>query len=435
MIPSASAALRRLCLACVLLAACTGEKPAPSPVVHEEHAEDWCAEHGLPESKCTKCKPELVEKFIAEGDYCREHGYPKSACPICNGTSTFPPDGMRVRLAAAETAKDAGIQTVRAVRRPLASALEVVGTLAFDPNRRADLSAIDAALIRTVHADVGDPVTKGAPLVTLTSAAIGARRADLAAARTAAQVAAERLAREERLHAGGMSSRAELEAARTEAAAARAALQSAQAGLAAAGGGSGSEVVLRAPIDGVVVARTATAGHHAEAGETLITVADPRAVLARLEIPERDATQVAVGQAVEIVLPDGTTRTARIVSVGAAVDPISRTLPARVDLDNADGALKGGAFVRARIATSAESEAVVIPRRAVQRIEGKSIVFVQQEEGTYRPVAVQLGAVHGDLVAVRAGLAEGDAVVTTGAFLLATETRKDAIGAGCCEVE
>lgn len=398
-------------------------------------AKDWCAEHGLPESQCTKCNPQLVEKYIAAGDFCRAHGYPESVCPICKGTSTFPPDDMRVRLASQTTAKEAGIETVEAQKRALASTLEVVGTLEFDPNRRADLSAIDAAVIRTVYVDVGDAVKAGDPLVTLVSAGVGARRADLGAARTTAQVAGEKLAREERLFEKGLGSRADLEAARSEAAAARAALQSAQAGVAAAGGGNGSEVVLRAPFAGVVVVRAATAGHTAQAGETLVTVADPRTVRARLDIPERHAADVRAGQAVTIELTGGHVREGTIAAVGAAVDPVSRSLPARVDLDNADGALKGGSFVRARIATGDAADAVVIPRSAVQRLEGKSVVFVLEQAGSYRPVAVQLGAAFGDLVAVREGLKAGDPVVTTGAFLLATETRKDAIGAGCCEVE
>jgi cobalt-zinc-cadmium efflux system membrane fusion protein len=45
---------------------------------------DWCKEHGVPESKCTKCNPRLVAKFVQAGDYCREHGYPASVCPLCH---------------------------------------------------------------------------------------------------------------------------------------------------------------------------------------------------------------------------------------------------------------------------------------------------------------------------------------------------------------
>jgi membrane fusion protein, heavy metal efflux system len=45
---------------------------------------DWCKEHAVPESKCTKCNPRLVARFVEAGDYCREHGYPESVCPLCH---------------------------------------------------------------------------------------------------------------------------------------------------------------------------------------------------------------------------------------------------------------------------------------------------------------------------------------------------------------
>ncbi len=404
-----------------------------------EAPKDWCKEHGLPESKCTKCNPSLVAGYIEAGDYCREHGYPESACPICKGTSIFPPDGMRVRLASADTAGEVGIETVVAARRAFGRSLEVVGSLEFDPNRSADLAALDTSVVRSVHADVGDRVEANAPLVTLASAGVGARRAELRAAEVAASTAESRLARERRLFENGLAARAEVEVAEREAAAARANLRTARAGLDAAGasaGSSGGTYVLRAPFAGTLIERNATVGRSAEAGEVLVRLADPKAIRARLDLPEAHAASVRVGQPVTLELPGGATRSAQIDAVGAAVDPRTRTVPARVHLDAAGGALKGGTFLRARIAVGEAAPTVVIPQRAVQQVEGKAIVFVAEgQEGSYRPVAVELGAALGDEVAVRAGLQGGERVVTTGAFLLSTETRKDAIGAGCCEVE
>ncbi|MGM0577108.1 MAG: efflux RND transporter periplasmic adaptor subunit, partial [Myxococcota bacterium] len=55
------------------------------------HAQDaeypmtpWCKGHGIPESMCTRCHPELVDEFKDNGDWCAEHGFPESACPVCN---------------------------------------------------------------------------------------------------------------------------------------------------------------------------------------------------------------------------------------------------------------------------------------------------------------------------------------------------------------
>ena len=56
---------------------------APSGVVPGSH-EDWCGEHAVPESQCTRCDPSLVAAFKATGDWCAEHGLPESQCLVCN---------------------------------------------------------------------------------------------------------------------------------------------------------------------------------------------------------------------------------------------------------------------------------------------------------------------------------------------------------------
>jgi hypothetical protein len=66
------------------------ETPAASSVGHAAHGvppgshEDWCAEHQVPESMCTRCNPALIPAFKATNDWCAEHGLPESQCRICN---------------------------------------------------------------------------------------------------------------------------------------------------------------------------------------------------------------------------------------------------------------------------------------------------------------------------------------------------------------
>ncbi len=58
--------------------------------------EDWCGEHQVPESQCTRCNPELVPAFKATGDWCEEHGLPESQCLKCNPNLKIvrPPKGQ-----------------------------------------------------------------------------------------------------------------------------------------------------------------------------------------------------------------------------------------------------------------------------------------------------------------------------------------------------
>lgn len=77
--------------------ACSGtksESPAPpDAAAASAHAskdaapgshEDWCGEHAVPESQCTRCDPSLIPAFQATGDWCPEHGLPESQCLVCN---------------------------------------------------------------------------------------------------------------------------------------------------------------------------------------------------------------------------------------------------------------------------------------------------------------------------------------------------------------
>lgn len=58
---------------------------APTTVVPGSY-EDWCGEHGVPESQCTRCHAELIPAFKATNDWCAEHGLPESHCTKCNPT-------------------------------------------------------------------------------------------------------------------------------------------------------------------------------------------------------------------------------------------------------------------------------------------------------------------------------------------------------------
>ncbi|HWN69416.1 MAG TPA: efflux RND transporter periplasmic adaptor subunit, partial [Haliangium sp.] len=409
--------------------------------------QDWCKEHGVPESKCTKCNPRLVAKFIAAGDYCREHGFPASVCPICHPElvaaagqepPVFPAPGTRVRLASAETAREAGIETYRVERRPFARTLEVVGQLGFDRNRHAQLSARGEALVLGVHVDVGDEVKAGQALVMLASSSVGAEQARLSAARTRLDTARSALERQRELSASGVGPRKNEEEAQRELAAAQAEYDTARAALYASGatmGGTGGRHALAAPFAGTIVARDAVSGKTATPEQVLIEVADLSTMWAQLDVPEADASQVRPGQQVRITLEGmrGETRTGTIARVGARVDPQSRTVPARVELPNPDRGLKAGVFLRATIEVAAEHEALLVPRPALQHAEGRTLVFVKKEDGLYEPVAVELGASDADMVEVTKGLSPGAEVVTTAAFLLKTEILKGSIGAGCCE--
>jgi membrane fusion protein, heavy metal efflux system len=410
------------------------------------NAEPWCSEHAVPEAMCTKCRPQLIARFIQAGDYCREHGYPESVCPYCHPEKvkaaghelpTFPAPGTKVRLASAELEQEAGIATTVVSERAFAATIEAVGQLEFDQNRLARLSARGEATVIEVKVDVGEDVRRGQPLVVLASGAVGGSQSRLAAAEARAQAARAALEREESLAKDGISSRKDVEQAHTELAAAAAERDAARAELRAAGAGDaggGGRYALVAPFDGTVVARTAVAGRAASPEDALVEVADVRTLWAALEVPEDQAGAVRAGHRVSVRVDGaGEVREARVTRVAASVDPRTRTVRVRVDLPNGDRSLRAGSFVRGRIEVASPRKALLVPRDAVQRAQEHDLVFVRTAPGQFDPVEVKLGARAGTDVEVVRGLAPGAQVVTTGAFVLKTEILKDSIGAGCAD--
>ncbi|MBI5364880.1 MAG: hypothetical protein HZA53_17010 [Planctomycetes bacterium] len=59
-------------------------EPTKAPLVQKTELADWCPEHGVPESVCTRCNAELIPGFQAKGDWCKEHGLPDSQCLACH---------------------------------------------------------------------------------------------------------------------------------------------------------------------------------------------------------------------------------------------------------------------------------------------------------------------------------------------------------------
>jgi cobalt-zinc-cadmium efflux system membrane fusion protein len=120
--------------------------------------------------------------------------------------------------------------------------------------------------------------------------------------------------------------------------------------------------------------------------------------------------------------------------VAPVIDPRTRTVQARAAIDNRDGVLRANMYARARIAVPVTGTSVVVPRASVQSARGVSLAFVALGPGEYETRRVRVLPSDSQVVQVTAGLRPGESVVTTGSFLLMTETLKGSIGAGCCEV-
>jgi cobalt-zinc-cadmium efflux system membrane fusion protein len=221
--------------------ACPLCNPQEPPGGHAGAVPDWCVEHGLPESKCTKCNVALVAAYRDAGDYCAEHGFPESFCPQCHPQA--PPAGVEegalesrvVRFRSPEIEQHTGIETAPVTAEPASAVVECTARIVFDADKVADVRAIVPGVVRRVYAELGAEVARGAPLFELESTRVGEIQGALQTAQERVRAAEANLERLEQLKAEDIASAREVELAEQELAAARAEVRTAEASLRMAG--------------------------------------------------------------------------------------------------------------------------------------------------------------------------------------------------------
>ncbi len=178
-----------------------------------------------------------------------------------------------------------------------------------------------------------------------------------------------------------------------------------------------------APIAGVITVRNANSGEQT-GDRTLFTVADLSTVWVEVSLFPRDTPKVKVGQRARISSSDnGLAGEGRVVYVAPFGSSSSQTLTARVLLDNADRRWAPGLYVNAELTLAEQPVPIAIKNEAIQTLEGRSVVFVQNEHG-FEARTVGIGrsdSVHSEVVD---GLRSGEVYVTRNSFILKAELGK-----------
>ncbi len=174
--------------------------------------------------------------------------------------------------------------------------------------------------------------------------------------------------------------------------------------------------VVRAPVAGVVSARSVQPGQVVGAGTELLRLIRDGRLEWRAELAEADLLRVDAGTPVRVEAPGGSVVDGRVRTVSPALDAQSRTGTVYVDLPD-PGALRAGMFAQGRLAIG-RAQALLVPGDAVVRRDARAFVFTVGDDGRVRERVVELGGAHGDLVEVRDGLAQDDRVVARGAGFL-----------------
>ncbi len=340
----------------------------------------------------------------------------------------------RVRLTK-EVITDAKVQTAPVAREVLAVTLALPGEIAPDPDKSARVSTPVAGRLVDVRFKEGSAVKKGDVLAIVRVPEIGKVRAAYSA--TAAKAAsaranAERLAP---LAEKGLASKQEVVSARAEADALEAEARALNEQLGALGmgtGGSGSELHLRAPVSGIAITRDAVVGQPISAEQTIATIADLSETWFLGRVFEKDLGRLKTGAKTDVQLNaypkerfEGT-----VEYLGRQIDPVARTVTARIRLQNRGDLLRIGLFGTARVATGEEgkqSPVLVVPRTALAEIGGKSVTFVRHADDDFEVHEVVLGESALGKVEIVNGLREGEQVVVDGVFTLKSAVLKGTI--------
>lgn len=455
------------------------------PFCHPELVETlgWCNGHDVPEAFCYQCNPALIPAFQAAGDWCAGHDRPESQCYLCNPEldpakkeatapeqvgvlehrrpgpdvprSQLPPsvscstEKLVVQFDSADIPREAGLELVPVEQRSLTQTLECNARLEYDGDLHARLSSAVPGIVSMVHHDLGDAVQRGEPLVSIQSAELGAAKAAYLQALAAVKLKERNHAREASLLDQGAGTERAAQEAETELAEGRIAVSRTEQELLRLGLSTERIVdvarredtsptfVLSAPFAARVVEREAAIGEVVRPDVSLVALADVSRMWAIVDVYESDILDVQAGQAVVLQVEGlrGRTVPGIVTWVSSHVDPRTRTLQARVEVENPEGLLRANMFAKASIAVRDHHPALVVPVGAVQWEGCCNVVFVKRSEVLYEPRKVMLGVNTGQVYEVLSGVRAGEEVVTQGSFLLKTEILKGSIGAGCCEVD
>ncbi len=295
-----------------------------------------------------------------------------------------------------------GLRLARVEKRLLGAAVEAVGTVQLNERDIAIVQARTAGFVERVFGRApGDVVAAGAPLAELFNPEwLGAQQEYLAVKSTGDTTLTQ--AARQRLMLLGMPS-ALVE--RVDASGQPVALQT-----------------LTTPVSGVITELMVRQGMALAPGMTLARINGLGTVWLEVALPEVLAAAIGPGQPVQArfaALP-GAVVHGKVAAVLPEANRDTRTLRLRIELPNPGQRLKAGMFAQVSLG-GAQREMLVVPAEAVIRTGRRALVYVAEEAGRYRPVAVEIGEQVDEWIVIRSGLVAGQQVVASGQFLIDSE--------------
>lgn len=365
---------------------------------------------------------------------------PRDSMPAM-GAMASPPNAsaasteLQIDLAT-DDLKKAQIRTARVTNGVTQAKLRVPGIVKANEYREVHVTPLVGGVVKEVPVVLGDHVKRGQPLAVIFSSELAEAETQYVSYLAELDAEHKKLERTENLLKIGAASQQELEEVAATHAAHESHVRAALEKLKLLGASDrqiaafkqaeqiNPNLVVPAPIAGVVFTRNANLGLVVSTAQELFTIADLSTVWVMASVNEKDFAAVRVGSQASITAPayPGRNWMGRVTYIQPQLDPATRTAQARIEVANPGETLRVEMYVDVESSTPGASGPIV-PEAAVQSIGERQFVFlpVQHSEGTFQLRAVRLGPAANGYYSVLEGLRMQDEVVTDGSFILKAE--------------
>lgn len=309
------------------------------------------------------------------------------------------------------TIQNMGIRTALVTRGPLRRSIRTVGTIEYNETALAEVTSKFKGWIEKLYVDAtGQQVHRGDPLFEIYSPELYSAQREYAVAieqgKTSPDAASLRVSALTKLKFFDISDAQIAELERT--------------------GKPTKTLSVFAPMDGIVVEKMVVQGQMVDPGMKLYRLADLGLVWVQAQIYEQDLAYLKLGQEAIVTLsylPDREFR-GRVTYIYPNVDEKTRTAQVRMEFHNPGYFLKPGMFATVQVTSQLDPSVLLVPDMAILRSGEKNTVFVAREQGKFDPRSVTLGPpAENDMYQLIDGLKEGERIVTSGQFMLDSESQ------------
>ncbi|MBI3645914.1 MAG: efflux RND transporter periplasmic adaptor subunit [Acidobacteriales bacterium] len=344
------------------------------------------------------------------------------------------------------------VETLAASNEP--ELLRVPGRITLADNGSWRVGVLTSGRVEQVYVNSGDFVDKGQVLAGMHShdvhearAAYQTSRSDLSRAEAAAALAQKNYDRTQRLYSLKAASLEEVERARQELVNAQAAVRDEQIdvekervhlkdtlGIPPDPGveyrGNDADLIpIRAPGAGYVLAKNVSAGTVVDPTKDVFVIGDLKRLWMIASVNETNIARLRAGQRANVNVNAFANEhfTGKVTNLGQELDPVTRVMRVRIELENPSIKLRPEMLATAEIAVGGSRPLLLLPSEAVQQINGQDVVFVRKSADRFEMRPVRTGETVGGRLAILEGVKAGDAVVIRGSFLLKSQLLKSSM--------